>query len=127
MTPNPDASAPSGSEPPVDFEQLRTSAGEDADLIRELSALYFQQADEIMPSLQDAVIKGAAPEVTYFAHKLVGASLACGINGIVPPLRELEGRGRNGDLAGAGEFMAQVVSQMEVARAAIRQFLTTLT
>ena len=124
MTPNENAQ-PAAGEPVVDFEQLRAASGEDPDFLRDLAKLYFDQAGEIMPALSAAVAGGSASDVNYLAHKLAGASLSCGMSAMVAPLRELETRGRNGDLTGADVFLAQVAANLEIVRAAVQEFLRT--
>ena len=106
MTPNPDASQAADGGPPVDFEQLRSAAGDDPQLLRELVTLYFDQAREIMDGLAQAVRNQSVRDVDYLAHKLVGASLACGMTAAVAPLRELESRARGDDLTGAEARLA---------------------
>jgi HPt (histidine-containing phosphotransfer) domain-containing protein len=123
VTPNEDPSQPAAEEPAVDFEQLHAAAADDDDLLKELVELYFNQAKEIMAGLTAALQKGAAKDVDHLAHKLVGASLACGMTAMVVPLRELEARGRKGDLTGADVFMAQTVSRLETVRAAVEAHL----
>ena len=123
MTSSPDSSPAASGEPPVDFEQLRAAGNDDPELLRELVKLYFDQAREVMAGLTAAVQKRSAPETDYLAHKLVGASLACGMTAMVAPLRELESRGRKGDLAGAEDLLAQAVSRLELVRAAVDEFL----
>ena len=114
--------APAG-KPAVDFEQLRAASGEDPAFMQDLSNLYFEQAKEIMAALGAAVEKRSAEDVDYLAHKLAGASLSCGMSAMVAPLRELEARGRKGDLAGADDIMVQASAKLEIVRAAMREYL----
>jgi len=124
VTPNDqEAPAPSG-EPPVDFVQLLSASGEDPVFLQELAKLYFDQAGEIMPGLRAALEKRSAGDVNYLAHRLAGASLSCGMTAMVAPLRELEKRGRSGDLTGADEFMVQAAANLETVRAAIQEYLS---
>jgi HPt (histidine-containing phosphotransfer) domain-containing protein len=110
-------------QPAVDFEQLRAASGEDPAFMQDLSNLYFEQAKEIMAALGAAVEKRSAEDVDYLAHKLAGASLSCGMSAMVAPLRELEARGRKGDLAGADDIMVQASAKLEIVRAAMREYL----
>jgi HPt (histidine-containing phosphotransfer) domain-containing protein len=123
MTPNENELPAAGGEPPVDFEQLRAASGDDPGFLRDLANLYFEQAGEIMPALGAALEKRAAADVDHLAHKLAGASLTCGMSAMVSPLRELESRGRKGDLAGADGFMAQAAANLEIVRAAVQEYL----
>jgi hypothetical protein len=45
------------------------------------------------------------------------------MSAMVAPLRELEKRGRNGDLGGADEYMAQAAANLEIVRAAMQAYL----
>ena len=107
----------------MDFDQLRAASGEDAGFLQDLANLYFDQAREIMAALGEAVEKRAANDVDYLAHKLAGASLSCGMSAMVAPLRELEARGRAGNLAGADGFMGQAVANLEIVRAQVEDYL----
>jgi HPt (histidine-containing phosphotransfer) domain-containing protein len=123
MMPNEMKTPSPAGETPVDFEQLRSAAGDDAGFLQELADLYFAQAGEIMPALSAALEKRSAAEVNYLAHRLVGASLSCGMSAMVSPLRELEKRGHSGDLSGADEFLARAAANLEVVRAAMQAYL----
>jgi HPt (histidine-containing phosphotransfer) domain-containing protein len=107
----------------VDLEQLRAAAGDDPGFLQDLAGLYFEQAQEIMAGLGTAVAGRSAGDVGYLAHKLAGASLSCGMSAMVAPLRELEARGRKGDLTGADGFMTQAAANLEVVRAAVQEYL----
>jgi HPt (histidine-containing phosphotransfer) domain-containing protein len=109
--------------PAVDFEQLRAASGDDSGFMQDLTNLYFEQAREIMTGLGKALKERSAGEVDYLAHKLAGASLSCGMSAMVAPLRELESRGRKGDLTGADGFMAQATANLEVVRASVQEYL----
>ena len=123
MTPNENELQAAGGEPSVDFDQLRAASGDDPGFLQDLTNLYFEQAGEIMPALGAALEKSAANDVDHLAHKLAGASLTCGMSAMVAPLRELEKRGRKGDLAGADGFMAQAAANLEIVRATVQEYL----
>jgi hypothetical protein len=61
--------------------------------------------------------------VDYLSHKLAGASLSCGMSAMVVPLRELEARGRKGDLTGADGLMSLAAANLEIVRAAVQEYL----
>ncbi len=123
MMPNEQEIPPPDGEMLVDFEQLQSAAGDDPNFLRELADLYFTQAGEILPALSAALEKHSASEINHLSHRLVGASLSCGMSAMVAPLRELEKRGRSGDLAGADEFMARAAANLEIVRAALQAYL----
>jgi HPt (histidine-containing phosphotransfer) domain-containing protein len=123
VTPNENEVQAAAGKPAVDFKQLRDASGEDPNFLRDLAKLYFDQAREIMAALVVALEKRSAGEVDYLAHRLAGASLSCGMSAMVAPLRELEARGRKGDLTGAEEFMDQAAASLEIVRATVQEYL----
>jgi CheY-like chemotaxis protein/HPt (histidine-containing phosphotransfer) domain-containing protein len=100
----------------VDLERLQASANEDPKILQELVELYFAQATDLMNGLRGAINSGSAKDVDHFAHKLVGASLACGMSAMVFPLRELEKRGKDGSLGDAEALYDQASRHLELTR-----------
>ncbi len=100
-------------EPPVDIERLSEMAGGDEAGIRELIDLYFAQTSNQFEQLRAAVQANALQEVERIAHKASGASATCGMNAIVPALRELERQGREGRLADAATLVAHALKELE--------------
>jgi HPt (histidine-containing phosphotransfer) domain-containing protein len=109
--------------PAVDFGQLQSACDADLDVMRELVDLYFQQAGEILASLEKAINGNAVGEVKHFAHKLAGSSLACGMSAVVPSLRRLEGAATAGHLIGAHQSMVDLSAQMKVVRRHVQDYL----
>lgn len=105
--------------PLVDLEQLQSACDGDPGLMRELLALYFGQADEIVKGLGLAITAKDVPQVDHLAHKLAGSSLACGMSALVPALRQLEHNAKAGHLEGAPDWFAQATTQLE----AVRRFM----
>ena len=104
-------------EPPVDLERLADLAGGDEAGIRELTELYLTQTTEQLQHLKTAVESGAIPQVEHISHKSAGASATCGMNSIVPFLRELERQGHEGKLSGASALVTQASKELERIRA----------
>jgi PAS domain S-box-containing protein len=100
----------------VDLDRLEAAANEDPKMLQELVELYFAQATDLMNGLRGAINSGSAKDVDHFAHKLVGASLACGMSAMVLPLRELEKRGKNGRLGDAEGLFDQASRHLEMTR-----------
>ena len=123
MNSNENELAAAAGEPAVDFERLCAASGEDPVFLAELVKLYFEQAGQIVPALGAAVASRSARDVDYLSHKLAGASLSCGMSAMVAPLKEMEKRGRNGDLTGAEGFLAQAAANLEIVRAAVQEYL----
>jgi PAS domain S-box-containing protein len=100
----------------VDLERLEAAANEDPALLQELVDLYFAQAKDLMNGLRGAINAGSPKDVDHFAHKLVGASLACGMSAMVLPLRALERQGKEGRLTNAEALFAQASRHLERTR-----------
>jgi len=100
-------------EPPVDIERLAEMAGGDEAGIQELIDLYFTQTSNQFEQLREAVQANAFEEVERIAHKAAGASATCGMNAVVPALRELERQGREGRLVEAATLVAHTVNELE--------------
>jgi HPt (histidine-containing phosphotransfer) domain-containing protein len=117
VAPAPQPRSDEPEEPPVDFERLSELAGGDEAGIRELTDLYLTQTTEQLSSLKAAVDAGTLQEIERIAHKSAGASATCGMNAIVPALRELERQGREGKLSGATALAEQATKELERIRA----------
>jgi two-component system, sensor histidine kinase and response regulator len=105
-----------GGEALLDVERLEAAANDDPKMVQELVDLYFAQAKDLMNGLRAAINSGSAKDVDHFAHKLVGASLACGMSAMVPPLRELEKRGKEGKLEDAEALYDRASRHLELTR-----------
>lgn len=115
------ASSPDPShDPPVDLKRLLKVTSQDPKKLRELSNLYLAQADAVLKNLHAAIGDGSVAEVEHLAHKCCGSSASCGMQAIVPALRELERLGRTGSLVGAEELRQEASRQLD----RINQFLT---
>jgi CheY-like chemotaxis protein len=110
-------SAPDTEDSPlVDLERLEAAANDDPVILQELVDLYFAQARDLMNGLRAAINSSSAKDVDHFAHKLVGASLACGMSAMVLPLRELERRGKQGQLGDAEALYERASRHLELTR-----------
>jgi response regulator RpfG family c-di-GMP phosphodiesterase len=105
-----------GGEALLDVERLEAAANDDPKVVEELVDLYFAQASDLMNGLRAAINSGSARDVDHFAHKLVGASLACGMSAMVLPLRELETRGKDGKLGDAEALYDRASRHLELTR-----------
>jgi CheY-like chemotaxis protein/HPt (histidine-containing phosphotransfer) domain-containing protein len=105
-----------GGEALLDVERLEAAANDDPKMVQELVDLYFAQAKDLMNGLRAAINSGSAKDVDHFAHKLVGASLACGMSAMVLPLRELEKRGKDGKLGDAETLYDRASRHLELTR-----------
>lgn len=74
----------------VDFARLREITGNDEALLKEISDQYLDQAELILTEIEAAIENDDHVQVSQLAHKLVGSSATCGMNGIVASLQKLE-------------------------------------
>jgi CheY-like chemotaxis protein len=97
---------------PVDMQRL-IEVSESPEHLRELVDIYLLQSTDLIENLGEAIRSGAAKEVVRLAHKCLGASASCGMNAMVPALRELERIGRSGYLNGAEQSHADARGQLD--------------
>lgn len=109
------------SDSPVDFERLRDVCGDDAEMIDEIVELYFSQTSEQLVELEHAVSAKNFDDIYKSAHKIVGGSMTCGMNAVVPFMRELEQIGRSQN----GENAAQLLQQAQTAFERMQSHLET--
>jgi HPt (histidine-containing phosphotransfer) domain-containing protein len=108
---------------PLDIELLDENAEIGMDGLRELLDMYLVQADELMNDLQTAIASGSAKDVDHLAHKLAGSSAVCGVKVMETPLRDLEKKGRSGNLEGADELLNQIADRLELSRRLLAEYL----
>jgi HPt (histidine-containing phosphotransfer) domain-containing protein len=104
---------------PVDLNMLNEVFENDQTQVREVLVLYLEQAAGQIQKMGEAIQSGAAAELNHHAHKCVGSSTSCGMNRIVPLLRELEVMGKENRLAEAGPVHEKAKAEF----AAIETFL----
>jgi HPt (histidine-containing phosphotransfer) domain-containing protein len=110
-------------EPSVDFELLNSIFDNDPDQVREVLNLYLEQASAQIEGMGAAIAAGNAPDLNRLAHKCAGSSASCGMNNIVPLLRELERMGKESQLAEAPEFYGLVQAEFQNIRQILIQHL----
>ena len=90
---------------PVDIDRLVEFSGGNATNFNELVTLYFKQTTEQLQQIREGVAGGQMLKVARVAHSCAGASATCGMNSIVPVLRQLEQAGQEGDAATAAALL----------------------
>jgi HPt (histidine-containing phosphotransfer) domain-containing protein len=100
-------------ESPVDMERLLDFTEGSLDSLKELVTLYLDQTTGQMEQLENAVQAGNASEVRRVAHSCAGASATCGMQLLVPLLRDLEKQGFEETLTTAAEVCAAAVKEFE--------------
>ena len=98
-----DAPAPAVEELPVEMDRLNELTEGNADSIRELVDLFFNQTTRQLAQLEAAVHANKADDARRVAHSCAGASATLGMTRFVPLLRELEKQGASGALITAAQ------------------------
>ena len=106
-------SAATAEDAPVDIDRLMEFSGGSATNFNELITLYFKQTAEQLQQIREAVAAGQMPRVARVAHSCAGASATCGMNSIVPLLRQLEHLGQEGEASGAAALLPAVDQEFE--------------
>jgi HPt (histidine-containing phosphotransfer) domain-containing protein len=100
----------------IDLKHLLEIALNDPAELRDLLALYFEHADELLAQLRAATRSAESSEVQALAHKLAGSSATCGMRSVVLGLRELERKAESGALADASAMLDNIKHHLEEAR-----------
>lgn len=98
---------------PIDFGRLREVSDDNAEMINELIELYFSQTREHLDELKKAIAAVDFDSIYKTAHKIAGGSLTCGMNAIVPSIRELEQSGRSRNTENAENLFAEAQKAFE--------------
>ncbi|MBI5383246.1 MAG: response regulator [Verrucomicrobia bacterium] len=106
-------------DPGIDMDRLNEFSGGDADSLNEIIDLFLRQTGDQLQEMQRQVSQQNKPEVARLAHTCAGASAICGMNSLVPLVRDLERRSLNG----GGPEMQTVLDQMGVEFQRITRFL----
>jgi PAS domain S-box-containing protein len=98
---------------PIDVICLKETAST-PEKLKNIIELYLRHTRERLEELKAAVDQQSAGDVYAIAHKCLGSSRTCGMTAIVPPLMELQGMGKAGELNGAND-------QLNAAQAAFKK------
>lgn len=91
----------------VNFESLREVADEPA-VRKELIGVYLNDSEVLYSELKAAIQKQECSKIASLAHKWWGSSAACGIEALLPSLRQIEEMGLEGSPAKAEPLVSQV-------------------
>ena len=104
-----------------DWQQLRQLAGEDSDFEAELLAIFLQDADNSLATLEQAIARSSPAAIEEAAHSLSGASANVGAKALAATARQLEQRARAGKIDNLTELLSQLYQQRNAIQA---QFLS---
>lgn len=106
----------------IDRELALSRVGGDAELLREIAALFLEDYPKVMADLHDAAARGDASGVERTAHSLKGSVANFGAKSVIEAALKIEDFGRNKQLAG----VAPLLQALERELAAIHPELAAL-
>ncbi len=98
---------------PVDIELLLEVGGGNGPGVEELVALYLQKATAMIGQLKQHIAARDFQSLERAAHSLKGSSATCGMQAIVPALRELEELSRSGQHQNLEVMMARIEHEFD--------------
>ena len=100
-----DADLPGGG---LDRELALSRVGGDAELLKEIAALFLEDYPKVLGEIRAAAARGDAQGMSRAAHGLKGSVANFGARTAVAAALALEQVGRDGDLAGARESLEKL-------------------
>jgi len=91
--------------------------------VREILDLYLEQMESSLKKLNAAIAAGNASEVDLIAHNCYGSSANCGMIAMIAPLRDLERMGRENQLGGAADRVAEAEKEFERIKIYLREIM----
>jgi PAS domain S-box-containing protein len=99
-------------EPVFDREALLARVENDQELLREIVALFLGEAPELLGAIREALERRDAPSLERSAHTLKGSVGNFGAKSAFETALKLETMGRNGDLSGGAEALAELETKI---------------
>ena len=94
------------------LQELRELQGEgDPDIVSELVELFLESAPESIEMIRESLSKGDPDLLAKAAHNLKSSSAALGAFGLSQISREMEMRGRSGDLSDASDMLNRLKAE----------------
>ncbi|MGD1899349.1 MAG: Hpt domain-containing protein [Phormidesmis sp.] len=91
-----------------DWQQLRQLAGEDSDFENELLAIFLNDVNSSLASLESAIATKSVQTIEEVAHSLRGASANVGAKALAAVALQLEQAARRGEMTGAHSLLRQL-------------------
>jgi PAS domain S-box-containing protein len=104
---------------PFDEKALMDRIGNDADLLRELLAMFQASLPRLMEDLVGALESGDAQAMSRTAHSLTGSLLNVGANPAAAAARAIEKRARSGKMTGIEEQVSTLRGELVELQAAL--------
>jgi CheY-like chemotaxis protein/HPt (histidine-containing phosphotransfer) domain-containing protein len=100
-------------QPPIDLDRLHEFAGGSVENYTELINLYLKQTTEQLEQVRAAIAENNAERVSRVAHSCAGSSATCGMDAIVPLLRQVEYVSQEGNLSAAVELLPAIEREFD--------------
>src|SRR5207249_4821503 len=101
------------SEVQLDRASLLARVEGDRELLRELAAIFLEEAPGQLAAIREAVWSRNAAAVSQTAHALVGCASNFGAERVADLARQLEQRGRDGDLDGTRQVYERLAAALK--------------
>jgi CheY-like chemotaxis protein/HPt (histidine-containing phosphotransfer) domain-containing protein len=98
------AAAPVAAEPPVEMDRLNDLTDGNADSLRELVEMYFDQTTKQFAQIAAAIRANEPEQVRRVAHSCAGATATLGMMRLAAMMRDLEKQGMSGALNGSSQI-----------------------
>jgi two-component system, sensor histidine kinase and response regulator len=92
----------------VNLSAALKSAGDDAQLFGEIARAFLEESSQLMTQISDAVRSGNSAKLTHSAHTLKGVLNTVAADGAAEIAQQVEQMGRQQDLAGAEQPLAEL-------------------
>jgi CheY-like chemotaxis protein/HPt (histidine-containing phosphotransfer) domain-containing protein len=100
-------------QPPIDLDRLNEFAGGSVEHYNELISLYLRQTTEQLEQVRAAIAENNVERASRVAHSCAGASATCGMDAIVPLLRQVEYLSQEGNLSAAAELLPAIEHEFD--------------
>jgi len=104
-----------------DLEEALERVDGDTEFFGELVETFFDSAAELVPQMRKALKEGDPETFRRAAHSLKGAVGNFGAKKAYDLCYQLETKGREGNLAGAGELLSQLEEMIQTLEEELRQ------
>jgi histidine phosphotransfer protein HptB len=108
----------------IDVEALKNRVDGDLDLLRDLAALFAEEAPRLLEQIELAIQQGSAVELEKASHKMKGSVLQFSAAAAAAAALELEQKGRSGSVAGAGVMLDKLRDEIVLLEEALRTMLS---
>jgi HPt (histidine-containing phosphotransfer) domain-containing protein len=108
-----------------DPESLWDRVEGDPELLRDLAAVFAEEAPRLLGQIEAAIGKGSATELEKASHKMKGSVLQFSAPLAAAAALELEEKGRSGSVAGAGPVIDRLRTEVELLQEELRSMVTS--